>query len=404
VAAGAVFNDGTGNGAGHVLVFQWSGSVWEQLGSDIDAEMAEDRFGFSVALSSDGQTLAAGAYGNDGSGSSAGHVRVFGWSGSAWEQLGSDLDGEAASANFGDSVALSSGGMILAASGADYARVFQWSGAVWEQLGADLGGASVALSSDGQTLAVGASENDGAGIDAGHVRVFKWSGIAWDQLGSDVDGEAAGDGMESVALSSDGTILATGSEYNDGTGSDAGHVRVFHWSGSAWEQLGVDIDGGAAGDRFGYRVTLSSDGITLAIGALDASLVQVYQYSGSSWLQLGTDILGVTTGDRAAHVALSGDGKTLAVGASLNDGGGANAGHVRVFGKTGIRLFLIPRLVMEKFYYRGVITYAANIRPCTLLVLINMLLTSTSDLSTCIFTAACNSAAVFNTTTLSMIH
>ena len=57
----------------------------------------------------------------------------------------------------------------------------------------DQSGYSVALSSDGQTLAVGAFFNDGSGADAGHVRVYAWDGSAWTRLGGDIDGEAAGD-------------------------------------------------------------------------------------------------------------------------------------------------------------------------------------------------------------------
>ena len=48
------------------------------------------------------------------------------------------------------------------------------------------------------------------------------------QLGSDIDGEAAGDySGHSVSLSSDGTIIAIGAKNNSGSGSAAGHVRVY---------------------------------------------------------------------------------------------------------------------------------------------------------------------------------
>ena len=40
--------------------------------------------------------VAIGAYGNDGNGSDAGHVRLYAWDGSSWVQRGSDIDGEAA--------------------------------------------------------------------------------------------------------------------------------------------------------------------------------------------------------------------------------------------------------------------------------------------------------------------
>ena len=48
---------------------------------------------------------------------------------------------------------------------------------------------------------------------------------------------------------------------------DAGHVRVYEYSGGAWTQLGDDIDGEAAGDQSGFSVSLSSDGTRVAIGA-----------------------------------------------------------------------------------------------------------------------------------------
>ncbi|MBL6759600.1 MAG: fibronectin type III domain-containing protein [Ilumatobacteraceae bacterium] len=96
------------------------------------------------------------------------------------------------------------------------------------------------------------------------------SASSWDQKGADIDGEAAGDfSGYSVSLSSDGTTVAIGAYRNDGTASDAGHVRVYEWNSgtSSWDQKGSDIDGEAAGDYSGVSVSLSSGGTTVAIGA-----------------------------------------------------------------------------------------------------------------------------------------
>ncbi|MDO7681704.1 MAG: Ig-like domain-containing protein, partial [Pirellulales bacterium] len=54
-----------------------TGSAWTQLGADIDGEAAGDLSGFSVSLSSDGQTVAIGGYHNDGNGTNSGHVRIY---------------------------------------------------------------------------------------------------------------------------------------------------------------------------------------------------------------------------------------------------------------------------------------------------------------------------------------
>jgi hypothetical protein len=67
---------------------------FEQVGDDIDGEAPGDRSG-AVSLSADGSRLAIGAPGNDGGGEAAGQVRIFEWSSSTatWTQLGTDIDG-----------------------------------------------------------------------------------------------------------------------------------------------------------------------------------------------------------------------------------------------------------------------------------------------------------------------
>ena len=136
----------------------------------------------------------------------------------------------------------------------------------------DYSGYSVSLSSDGTTVAIGAHYNDGNGSNSGHVRIYAWNSTtsAWEQQGADIDGEAENDlSGRSVSLSSDGTTVAIGAIENDGNGSNSGHVRIYAWNSttSAWEQQGADIDGEAENDLSGWSVSFSSDGTTVAIGA-----------------------------------------------------------------------------------------------------------------------------------------
>ena len=173
-------------------VHEWNGSAWEQKGNDIDGESGSDLSGWSTAISSDGNILAIGATGNDANGNTSGHVRIYAWNGTAWTQRGNDLDGE---------------------NTADYS------------------GEAIALSSDGNIVAIGAYLNDGNGSDSGHVRVYAWNGTAWTQRGNDIDGESVSDlSGESVALSNDGSVLAIGATANDGNGTSSGHVRVYAWN------------------------------------------------------------------------------------------------------------------------------------------------------------------------------
>ena len=89
----------------------------------------------------------------------------------------------------------------------------------------------------------------------------------------------------------------------------------------------------------GHSLSMSSDGTRMAIGAYlndgggtDAGHVRVYSESGGTWSQLGGDIDGESAGDQFGRsVSMSADGARVAIGARYNDGAGADAGHVRVY-------------------------------------------------------------------------
>ena len=376
LAVGARNHDGIGSRSGHTRVYRWSNVAWIQRGSDIDGEAAEDFSGVSVALSFDGNRLAVGANGNDDNGDNAGHVRVYQWSGTEWAQLGSDIDGEAAGDQSGTAVSLSADGNRLAigapenddsGSNAGHVRVYQWVGSAWTQLGADIDGEapwdnfglSVSLSDDGKRLAVGAPMADGNDLGSGQVSVYQWSGSDWVQLGVAIEGEKENNfSGQSVSLSSGGQRLAIGAPFNDGNGRWSGHVRVYEWSGMAWAQLGTDIDGEAAEDRSGNSVSLSSDGSRLAIGAprnsdnaIDSGHVRAYQWSGVAWRQLGADIDGEAAGDQFGfHVALSADGNRLAAGTGYADESGADPGYVRAYDLSAFNVFGINPGLNDAWY------------------------------------------------------
>ena len=100
--------------SGHVRIYAWDGSSWSQLGGDIDGEAAGDGSGQRLALLRRHRSRHWGAIGNDGNGSDSGHTRIYAWDGSSWSQLGDDIDGEAAGDASGASVSLSSDGTTVA--------------------------------------------------------------------------------------------------------------------------------------------------------------------------------------------------------------------------------------------------------------------------------------------------
>ena len=296
---------------------------WQQIGNDINGEAAGDYSGRSVALSAGGAIVAIGADANDGNGISAGHARVYNLvfgqgvtiADSPWVQLGSDINGEAAGDGFGSRLDISSDGTIVACSAP--------------------------------------KGTNGNGEPSGYVGVYLHDSIAnvWTQLGSDIDGENApwnntvdlGERFgESLAISADGTRVVIGAPWNNNYTGDA---RVYEYDGADWIQLGSDIVGEAAGDSNGMSVDISADGSIVVIGAtgndgngISAGHARVYQYDPTTadWIQLGSDIDGEAERDFSGlRVSISADGPPLgtivAIGATGNDGNGNSAGHVRVY-------------------------------------------------------------------------
>jgi Flp pilus assembly pilin Flp len=262
---------------------------WTQIGADIDGEAADDYSGISVILSSDGSVVAIGAPNNCGSFYYAGHVRIYENISGSWTQIGADIDGEAYWDNSGFSISLSADGTVVAigaynndgtGTSAGHVRVYENISGNWTQIGADIdaeaksdySGYSVSLSSDGSIVAIGAIYND-AGFplsDLGHVRIYENQSGAWTQIGADIDGESTDDEFgTSVSLSSDGSIVAIGAPGNNPFAVDTGYVRVYENISGSWTQIGADIDGEAADDCSGVSVSLSSDGSVVAIGDRD---------------------------------------------------------------------------------------------------------------------------------------
>jgi flagellin-like hook-associated protein FlgL len=329
----------------------------QQIGADIIGDADDDEFGTSVTLSGDGLTMAIGGPFNDDSGSNSGHVQIWRRVNDSWV-FDTEIDGVGGSDKSGSAISLSYDGSTLAIGAANnddgpgsnsgHVRVFRDNGATWQQLGSailgeasgDLSGSAVSLSADGNTVAIGAPDNDDNGGNSGHVRVFENIAGTWTQVGIDIDGEATDDVSGSyVAISADASIVAVGAHANDSNGQNSGHVRIYQDNGGTWTSIG-EITGVAAADLAG-AVSLSSDGRTIAVGAREnddgpgnnSGHVRIFNYDGSSWNQVGDAILGSADSDHSGYsVALSGDGKTVAIGAKdHDDGANDNAGEVRVY-------------------------------------------------------------------------
>lgn len=198
VAVGGWRNDRNGSNSGHIRIFRFSfeKNKWENIGDNIDGEASDDYFGWSVALSVDKLTVAAGRPGNDENElydlydfwcGKYGHIRIFRFSfeKNKWEQVGDDINGEASGDEFGQSVVLLADGQVVASGGNGHIRIFllSFDKNKWEKIGKDIDsevshdyfGTSVALLADGQVVAADGINNDVNGSYSGHMRIYRLS-------------------------------------------------------------------------------------------------------------------------------------------------------------------------------------------------------------------------------------
>ncbi len=345
---------------------------------------AYDVFGWSLALSADGNTLAVGSPLEDGSANTingaddngrdnCGAVYLFERTGDSWSQHAyvkpstNDVDDQ-----FGYAVALSGDGNTLAvgaptvgSSDTGAAYIFTRSGTTWSQQAmvvADLPddndwfGASLALSAVGDRLAIGAFQDDGVGnavMDTGAVYVFDRNGTTWNLAATlrETNQDVADNFGYSVAFA-DGNTLAIGAPNEDGDGTaqtnnsvpEAGAVFVFIRSGLAWIPQGyLKATTPVSGDFVGKQVSMSSNGnAVLAAAAGDDAVLSnsgaayVFTRAGTTW-SAPTQLKATTPtddGQFGATVALSGDGLHCAIGAPVEDGPSVDTGIAYLYDGT----------------------------------------------------------------------
>lgn len=357
IAIGSSNNTSSNIDLGHVSILSYINGQWTQIGNDIDGSSNDIGFGRALSLSDNGNIVAIGAPNSDYNGNDSGHVSIFQNINNTWTQIGNDIVGENGNDNFGYSISLSNDGTTIAISGigndingfeSGYVKIFKLINNTWNQIGSDIygeafsnySGWSVDLSGDGNIVAISAIFNSDNGNQSGHVRVFENINNSWTQIGNDIDGENSGDFFgSSISISDNGNIIAIGALYNDGNGFDSGHVRVFENINNIWTQIGNDIDGEYSGDNFGRSVSISNNGDILVVGApintenqIDSGHARIYININSIWTKVGDDIDGEYSEDFFGNsVSISGDGELVAISAPNNDQYAQDSGYVRIF-------------------------------------------------------------------------
>lgn len=233
---GAPTQYGTSDQNGTTRIYDWNGSAWVQVGDDIIG--AAHEFARISSMSADGCRVAIAVPGNDDSGTNAGCTRIYEWNGSSWDQIGSNIRGETEYDDAGKCHLSSDGNrIVVSAMNADSdeldvgsVRVFDWNGYTWEQQGSTIYGEAGrdrgecrALSPNGNRLIIASIYHK----ETGYIRVFDWDGADWIQTGEAIYGENVDDRCGGSVLSADGSRLAVASYNYSGSYPYGGRVRVF---------------------------------------------------------------------------------------------------------------------------------------------------------------------------------
>ena len=360
----AVGSPGANDNMGMVQTYQFLDDIsWRNYGEPIEGV---GQFGISIDLDTYGRvlavggTLAAGPEGGSSTSTATGHVRVFEFNVASdeWKALGEPLYGDEDFENMGWAVALSGDGKKLAVGSPAYqnhkgrVQVYDWHEKKWQMLGPQIApdrqhgiGYGVSFSQDGNHLAI--VSNGDPHKEPHSVQVFgRHNHTHWTSMGdplTDIGDEVDNLGQR-IHLSGDAKTLAVAARFK---GQDqVGYTQVYKFHKKMWNEWGDrfdakpdpnDTDGGLHNEH--TALSMNHDGSILAIGSphdAEKGCVRVFSIPSDGngqldWTPIGDELLGPT--GFGGTVTLSGDGNTLAVGASKYD---YDKGMVRVFLKRHI--------------------------------------------------------------------
>jgi hypothetical protein len=383
----ALGGGGDASNQGAIWIFTRNGSLWEQQGSKLveTNNIGPAQFGFSVALSADGNTLAGGGFQDD---SQQGAIWTFTRSGSSWLQK-AKLKGTGSVGSTpqqGWSVALSADGteLIAGANSDDSGNGAVWtfiysanppqpptiasfapsSGAVGSLVtitGTNLnnpttfkigGVPAIVISNSGTQLvgmvmpgaatgAISFSTSEGTATVPG---TFTVTPTLYPKVQMGAKLAATGNIQQgwSVAVSADGNTAIVGTR-NDNNG--IGAALIFVRNANTWTQQGPPLigSGNVGNSGQGVSVAISADGNTALVGGNNDNNGQgaawIFTRGGSLWTQRGAKLVGSDNTGAASQgesVSLSADGNTVVLGGPSDN---SSRGAVWIFNRFGTSWF-----------------------------------------------------------------
>ncbi len=350
LAVAAPFNSEYGDKLGRIEVYKLDGNNWSRMGKEILAGPGDFNYGEHMELSKDGRILVVGAPFQS--------INIYSFSNDSWVKSDKSIQLE----NENDmlrAVTMSSDMQRIAVAFESSAykkcciKIFKVKEEQWIQEGdaifpaplQRIHGLSLSLSKDGNLLAVGNYSKDTMRMrNTGEVIFYKKEDNKWIQQKDRIVGEAQDANLgNGVVLSDLGTIIVVSSNSMDLFQRNTGFVETYEFFGSAWRRKSSALRPSTPNSYFGHAISLSGDGSLLALstpylGYGKPGYVKVYQRADSGWKEVasiidkdGVEKTSSPNNSTGWSIAISSDGRTLAIGFPHNDENGDMSGKVVVY-------------------------------------------------------------------------
>jgi hypothetical protein len=315
---------------GKVEVYRFNGTdcLWIPNGEAVTGEKTEDQLGTKVSLSCDGSIMAASGdtaadLGNE---SKTGFVQVYELVDGSWSPFGSTIRPDLPGTNFGFNMEISCDGRTLAVGAFGYAQVYQYVNGDWTLKGDSISGEGfmlVALSRDGTIIATGEL---GLGVVQAYSYATTGGAGAWLKFGNDMTPTVPDIPFpQGIAISDDGSRVVVSCPGWSNSGQQKFGALVFDFSGSVqvgdgtWSQVGDTFATSGESISADSSIDISGDGMIVVMAVLVASgsrFLGTWSFVGGlEWLRLSTKAeLPLSSSDKVS-VAVSASGSLFAIGA-----------------------------------------------------------------------------------------
>lgn len=355
LAVAAPLNSEYGDKNGRIEMYKFDGNNWQLIGNQILPGSKDFRYGEMMELSADGKKLFVA--------SPFGGISFYTFDGKDWIKSPQSVQLENESEQI-EAISITPDAAVMAVAyeceehWANCIKLFYFDGSKWQQDGVDLTpfpklkvySLSLSLSANGQALVVGNRSKDTKELrNAGQVIFYSKVGNQWIQNVETFFGSEAGTNLGTqVAVAQNGNWVIASSNSLD-LSLSAGFVETYKLENNAWVKKSKTLKPEKSNSYFGHAVCISADGNLMALSMpylrySKPGYVKVYKNEPTGWSEAATitDTDGVETTSSPNNstgwaIALSADGKTLAVGFPHNDENGDMSGKVIVYDLSGIR-------------------------------------------------------------------